>query len=441
LAIGTPIYMSPEQILRPREVDHRTDVYSAAVVLFEMLAGRPPFDADSEYEIKKLQIEAPVPDVQALVRHVPPVVGEALVIALRKNPEERFASTRAFLRFLAGSAEPALAFPSPEVRTPKATSTGLEHRGSAAPRHTPWARWPILAAAVLGLVILGVVAVLSLRSPQSAPSAADATASPSPSSLPSAAELPVASRIEPSAPPEPEAMRAVPRSRIEPLSAASQARERPQPPQVSPGPTPRAPVQQTPAQTQASTPATPAPQVTEARGPKTSPLEAPQPEAATAAESKPLAREPEPRDRPDAGTGREPGVEVLRPAPQLRRYAIQQTGYRESQGTVLRIQTLTGPATVKSGDVTYRIRYVALSPDPEDTFVLKLSARLRRNGADSGLGVEKTVVAAGGGGIVETPFTLRIPAAAEKGTYTLSVVLEEQQRRLQRTSTFQVEIK
>lgn len=98
--IGTPTYMSPEQILRPRSVDHRSDVYSAAIVLYEMLAGQPPFDADTEYEIKKLQIEAPVPDVRNVNPRVPAAVAEAMATALRKDPDERFQSAGAFLRAL-----------------------------------------------------------------------------------------------------------------------------------------------------------------------------------------------------------------------------------------------------------------------------------------------------------------------------------------------------
>lgn len=106
--IGTPTYMSPEQILRPREVDRRTDLYSAAVVLYEMLAGAPPFEADNDFQLSKLQIEAPPPDLGARVPGLPQEVTATVARALAKAPEERFPDARAFLAALrAGAATPA----------------------------------------------------------------------------------------------------------------------------------------------------------------------------------------------------------------------------------------------------------------------------------------------------------------------------------------------
>ncbi|HEX7186083.1 MAG TPA: protein kinase [Thermoanaerobaculia bacterium] len=98
--IGTPIYMSPEQIMRPRSVDHRSDIYSAAVVFFEMLAGRPPFDDETEYAIKKLHVEAAPPDLATLRPDLPAGIAQALAAALSKNPDDRFPSAGAFLRAL-----------------------------------------------------------------------------------------------------------------------------------------------------------------------------------------------------------------------------------------------------------------------------------------------------------------------------------------------------
>ncbi|HVT19214.1 MAG TPA: serine/threonine-protein kinase [Thermoanaerobaculia bacterium] len=104
--IGTPTYMSPEQILHPRSVDHRTDIYSAAVVFFEMLAGRPPFDAETEYAIKKLHVEAAPPDLAELNPALPAGLTAAVAAALSKDPAARFPSAAAFLRALDESVSP-----------------------------------------------------------------------------------------------------------------------------------------------------------------------------------------------------------------------------------------------------------------------------------------------------------------------------------------------
>ncbi len=131
-SIGTPIYMAPEQILRPRQMDHRADIYSAAIVLYEMLAGAPPFDAETEFEIKKLQIEAPPPDLRQRRHEIPSSISEAIRRALAKDPEARFASARGFLRALEAAAPGSLL--SPEA----AAGPSDEDAGASplAPKHT-----------------------------------------------------------------------------------------------------------------------------------------------------------------------------------------------------------------------------------------------------------------------------------------------------------------
>ncbi len=94
-AVGTPLYMSPEQC-RGAEGDERSDIYSLAIVLYEMLAGGPPFSGATEFDLIQAQIGAAPPP---LVPGVPGVTAElesAIMTALAKKPEQRFPSMRAF---------------------------------------------------------------------------------------------------------------------------------------------------------------------------------------------------------------------------------------------------------------------------------------------------------------------------------------------------------
>ncbi|MET9695794.1 protein kinase [Streptomyces sp. NPDC006529] len=89
-AIGTPPYMSPEQIEGRAGVDGRSDLYALGVVLFEMLAGRVPFEADSGFAVGYLHVHAEPPTLAALGIGVPAPVQGLLTTALAKRPEDRF---------------------------------------------------------------------------------------------------------------------------------------------------------------------------------------------------------------------------------------------------------------------------------------------------------------------------------------------------------------
>jgi len=96
IAIGTPHYMSPEQIIRPKEVDYRSDIYSMGIVLYEMLTGRVPFDSDSDFEVRQAQVSMPPP----LPRRLNPAIAEPLerilLKALAKDPNYRYANCAEF---------------------------------------------------------------------------------------------------------------------------------------------------------------------------------------------------------------------------------------------------------------------------------------------------------------------------------------------------------
>jgi len=90
--VGTSSYMSPEQVVAVRDLDHRSDIYSLGCVLFESLAGRPPFVHRSEAVVLQLQQTAEAPLLAELRPEVPAPLANAVQRALAKNRDERWAS-------------------------------------------------------------------------------------------------------------------------------------------------------------------------------------------------------------------------------------------------------------------------------------------------------------------------------------------------------------
>jgi eukaryotic-like serine/threonine-protein kinase len=95
--VGTEEYMSPEQAGSSPDIDGRTDIYSLGVVLFEALAGRPPFSAASAAAVLDMHQHAPPPDLRKLRRDVPRALSDTVMKALAKAREARW-QTAADLR-------------------------------------------------------------------------------------------------------------------------------------------------------------------------------------------------------------------------------------------------------------------------------------------------------------------------------------------------------
>lgn len=93
MAPGTGAYMAPEQVLG-RELDARTDLYSAAIVLYEMLTGATPFDSPTRNEImvRTAQLEETAPPITQIIPQAPPVLDLLISRALAKDPMHRFGS-------------------------------------------------------------------------------------------------------------------------------------------------------------------------------------------------------------------------------------------------------------------------------------------------------------------------------------------------------------
>jgi eukaryotic-like serine/threonine-protein kinase len=96
LSLGTPQYMSPEQAMGERSVDHRTDIYALGAVTYEMLAGEPPFTGPTVQAIVARLLADEPRSLTSLRRSVPPHVDDAVMRALEKLPADRVATAREF---------------------------------------------------------------------------------------------------------------------------------------------------------------------------------------------------------------------------------------------------------------------------------------------------------------------------------------------------------
>jgi serine/threonine protein kinase/tetratricopeptide (TPR) repeat protein len=156
-AIGTPAYMSPEQAAGDKGVDARTDVYSLGAVLYEMLAGEPPFTGPTAQAMIARRLSEAPPSVRRSRPTVPEGVDQAIQRALAPVPADRFASAAELARTLqapgatqaptAATVEATPATPPTPARTPP--GTGARHR-----RPVPVLAITLIAGFLLGLGVL-----------------------------------------------------------------------------------------------------------------------------------------------------------------------------------------------------------------------------------------------------------------------------------------------
>jgi serine/threonine protein kinase/tetratricopeptide (TPR) repeat protein len=109
MSLGTPSYMSPEQIAGNREVDGRSDQYALACVLYETLAGHPPFTGSDIQTVMRQHLAAEAPKVTGARTAVPMGVAKAIHRAMAKTPADRFRNMEELEKALAGATLPLLA--------------------------------------------------------------------------------------------------------------------------------------------------------------------------------------------------------------------------------------------------------------------------------------------------------------------------------------------
>ena len=157
--LGTLAYMSPEQI-RGEPGDERSDLYSLAVVLYEILSGAAPFASDSEYDLMQAHIHARPGRLMSVVPGLDSRVEKVLMQALAKKPDQRFASVKEFSRALGASTG----------RLDASLTTTEGRRGAVGDvrDRLAWltaARVPILIAVAAVVLALGGIGAMILLEP------------------------------------------------------------------------------------------------------------------------------------------------------------------------------------------------------------------------------------------------------------------------------------
>ena len=149
LSLGTPHYMSPEQATGDRDVDPRSDVYALGCVLYEMLAGQPPFSASTAQAVLVKILTADAPSITSERRTVPPNVGHALARALEKLPADRFTSAA---EFGAALADPSFTYEARARTSVTASTSEPVVTQSPATMPGPWKRLTIAFATTTALL-------------------------------------------------------------------------------------------------------------------------------------------------------------------------------------------------------------------------------------------------------------------------------------------------
>ncbi len=168
MLMGTPAYMAPEQCRSSTNVDDKADVYSLGVMLYQMLSGRLPFDANDTMQLLYAHVHDPPPSLTSVVPDAPPQLVEALAAMLLKDPKQRptmaeVAATMGRLGgTMTGTAEPATAPPTAATMQMSSLASISQAVGQMAPQTTATGAHVGKGSGHALWIVLGVLAFLAV---------------------------------------------------------------------------------------------------------------------------------------------------------------------------------------------------------------------------------------------------------------------------------------
>jgi serine/threonine protein kinase len=214
--MGTPVYMSPEQAMGTKEVDHRSDIYSLGVILFEMVCGKPPFFSEGFGELVHLHLNVQPPAPRSLVPALPASIEALILKTLAKKPDDRYQSMKDLQEaikhvsagqflvrgnsapdFSGGTLPTASSLPTPVSELPRQSTTFSTHGERMAEPRPSSGRLKVVIGLVASLAVVGGGAIWFTRGPL-----------PPPAPVPEKAALP-APVPQPAKPPDPKSVKIV----------------------------------------------------------------------------------------------------------------------------------------------------------------------------------------------------------------------------------------
>jgi serine/threonine-protein kinase len=96
ITVGTPAYMSPEQVNAERDLDSRSDIYSFGCIVYEMLTGTTPFKGGTPYVLMSSRLTAPPPPMRSIDPEIPEAAERAVATAMARNRNHRWESATEF---------------------------------------------------------------------------------------------------------------------------------------------------------------------------------------------------------------------------------------------------------------------------------------------------------------------------------------------------------